>query len=228
MRRTTRSSLPVLFSSSMSYCPSRLYPCSSQTNSCPRSSQHTPDGSRSSGSLATSSRQNPSGSLNRLALSFGESGPGASVGFGTWAVAGRGTSTSRPASTTPTVTRTRKSRQPGMGLSFRCVIVACQLVVTRGTARLTPARRLIPASRGAMSGQHFRSSTDSVPCPTYVAASHQFLGNRQQTGNQEQPVFARRPDLSTARPQAARDRLGKLSGKDLLDDVAVDVGEAEV
>ena len=37
-----------------------------------------------SGSLATSSMRNPAGTLNRPALSSGESGLGASSGFGIW------------------------------------------------------------------------------------------------------------------------------------------------
>ena len=47
-------------------------------------SQHTPDGSRMSGSLATSSMRNPSGTLKSLTLSAGERGWGASSGFGIW------------------------------------------------------------------------------------------------------------------------------------------------
>ena len=87
-RRTCVSSLPVLLSSSMSSWPARLYPCNSETNIRPRSSQHTPDGDAMSGSLTTISMRKPGGSLNAAALCSGAKGLGASVGFGICAKAG--------------------------------------------------------------------------------------------------------------------------------------------
>src|SRR6185503_12670230 len=62
--------------------PARLYPCNSETNIRPRSSQHTAEGDAMSGSLATTSMRKPSGSLNAAALCSGVMGLGASVGFG--------------------------------------------------------------------------------------------------------------------------------------------------
>jgi hypothetical protein len=59
-----------------------LYPCSSETNIRPRSSQHTAEGDEMSGSLATTSMRKPSGNLNAAALCSGVNGFGASVGFG--------------------------------------------------------------------------------------------------------------------------------------------------
>ena len=84
IRRTTLSSLPVLFKSSISYWPSRLYPCNSETNRFPSASQQTPDGCRIRGSAATSSSLNPCGSLIFFRLSSGVKGLGASVGFIIW------------------------------------------------------------------------------------------------------------------------------------------------
>ena len=82
MRRTTLSSLSVLFRTSMSYWPSMLYPCSSQTKRRPLASRQTPDGCLTSGSEASISSRIPFGKGTCLALSSGDNDLGAAVGLG--------------------------------------------------------------------------------------------------------------------------------------------------